>query len=543
MRGRSLELREYWLIVRRWWWLLVLCTLLGGGASFLVTYRQPRTYQASTLLMFGASVGSREYDQSALDRIRSLAQTYAQLLKLDKMRESVRDALGLPFLPSASASLVPNTNLLRITVADTQADRSALIADEMARQLILQSPSAPERQEQAYREFVESQLADLESEIDQLSEAILSAKEMGDSERVTQLQEALSVRRANYSSLISYLKGSSVLAISVFEPARVPTSPRSPDVERNSLLGAVVGLMIATGIAFLIEYLDDSIKGPAEIEEQLQLPTLGTISEMTTNGVHPERIVDDDPISRFAEGYRMLWTNLRYSVPGNPRAGFFLVTSVEPGAGKTTTASNLAIVAADSGRPTILIDADMRRSYLHRIWDCDREPGLSALLVGETESLDDVLRPTTVDRLLLLPAGRRPPNPAELLGSPRMIELMQELAERAEVVVLDAPPVFAVADARILASLVTGTLLVADLGRTRLQAFAEALDELKKGGVVLGAVLNRLDLDRRGYYYYYHSYGYYDHYYGYGDSGDDSRGDRRKKRRRKKRETEATEAT
>ena len=160
------------------------------------------------------------------------------------------------------------------------------------------------------------------------------------------------------------------------------------------------------------------------------------------------------------------------------------------------------------------------------------------MLVGETDSIDDALQPTTVDRLRLLPAGPNSPSPAELLGSQRMVDLMRELSERADVVVLDAPPFFSVADAGILASLVTGTILVADIGRTKLQGFALAVDAIRKvGGVVLGAVLNRLDPRHQSGYYYSGYYGYYGHAY-----GDDGRDHQRSGRRRRHRKEDVRDA-
>ena len=491
--------------------------------------------------MVGASMDVVNPTTGEIQTSQKLAQTYAELLQTRSIREAVQATLDLPDLPDVSVTLLRDTQLLRITVADTVPERAAAAADELARQLIRESPSAPERQEQAYRAFVQSQLVELEDEIEALSRAVVSARESGDRETVARLQEELSLRRANYSGLLSYIKGTSTNQVRLFEEARVPRNPTAPKVMQNTVLAAIVALMLAAGAAFLIEHLDDSIKYPSEIQELLQLPTLGTIAEMSANGASPEQIVHDEPVSRFSEGYRMLWTNLRYTVPGNPSTVVFMITSVEPGAGKTTTSSNLAIVAADAGRKTILVDADMRRPDLHKIWHSPQEPGLSSLLVGEVESIDEVLRPTEVDRLQLLPSGRVPPNAAELLGSPQMIEVLQALSERAEVIVLDAPPVFAVADTRILGSLVTGTILVAEIGHTSIEAFAQAMEALKVGGTVLGAVLNRLDLKRPGHYYSYHYYGYYDHYYGYGASSDDGQGDRKGKRRKDKRKAVAQE--
>ena len=541
-----MEIREYWAIARRWWWLLVLCTLVGGGSAYVVSRQIEPVYSASALLMVGGSLDVVNPSTGEIQTSQKLAQTYAELLQTHTIRETTRVALDLPRLPQVTVTLLRDTQLLRISVEDTVPQRAADTADELARQLILQTPSAPERQEEAYRRFVQSQLNELEDEIAALSEAIPAAEAVGDGESAARLHEELNVRRANYSSLLSFLKGTSVNTVRIFEHARVPTTPTKPKVMQNTLLACVVGLMLAAGAAFLIEYLDDSVKGPIEIEQILGLATLGSIAEIDVDGAEPSRIVQLDPVSRYAEGYRLLRTNLRYSLPADTRARLFMISSVEPGAGKTTTASNLAVTTAYAGQSTILVDADLRRSDVHRAWGLPKEPGLSSLLVGEVDTLDEVLRTTDVEGLQILPAGPTPPNPAELLGSARMAEVLDMLRERAEVIIFDVPPLFSVSDARVLASLVTGTILVAEVGRTSLQAIAQAAEALKKvEGQVLGVVLNRLDLRRQGYYYnnyYYGYYGYYDAYYADGGSNGDGHVRTKRRSHRRHRRTAAPEA-
>jgi len=513
------ELREYYAIFRKWWWLLALCAVLGAGAAYVVSVQMTPTYEASTLLMIGDTIDIVNPTTGEMQTSEKLAQTYAELIKTRPILDATVAALNLPDTPNVTVSLVRNTQLMRITVADSIPERAAATADELARQLIQQSPSDPQRQEQAYREFVRGQLSDLEQEIATLSQVIVAEKEKGDSETLAQLEQALNERRANYSALLSYVKGSSTNYISVIEAARIPDIPTKPKVMQNTLLAAIVGLMLAGGAAFLIEYLDDSVKSQADVE-LLGLPTLGVIAQVTTNGTGPETVTMAHPKSPFSEAYRMLRTNLRYSVAAGDKRRVYLVTSVGPAEGKTTTAANLAVVMAQGGQRTILVDADLRRPRIHKVFDCANEVGLTSLLVGEVESLDEALRSTEVDGLRVLPCGAVPPNPAELLGSARMAHLLDELSAHADIVILDSPPILAVTDAGILAGMVTGTILVAEAGETRLEAFAQGAELIKKtGGNLLGIVLNRLH-NKRGGYYYYH-YNYYSRYgYGYGENGD-----------------------
>jgi len=507
-----MELKEYIALVRKWWWLLLLCTLLGGGAAYVVSNRMERTYEASTLLMVGGSMDVLNPTQGDMQTSQRLLPTYAELVKTSTVLDATVAALNLPTRPRVSVSLVSAAQLLRITVADSRPDRAAATADELARQLILQSPSAPQRQEQAYREFVNSQLRELEAEMNTLSKAILSTKESGgDQETIMRLEAEMNVRRANYSALLAYIKDLSTNYVRVVDPAQVPTTPTKPKVLQNTLLAAVVGLMLAAGAALLIEYLDDSVKGQDDIEQVLGLPTLASIASVPSNGTTSGPITLADPKSPFAEAYRMLRTNLRYSVPASTSKRVFLITSVGPKEGKSTIVSNLGVAMAQGGYKTILVDSDLHRPRLHKLLGCPNELGLTSLLVGEVDSLDDVLQPTEVEGLFVLPSGPLPPNAAELLGSPRMLELLDELSERADIVILDSPPVLAVTDASILASMATGTIMVVEVGQTRLDACVQGVEALRKvGGNLLGVALNRLDVKRRGYYYYYHYYHAYD---------------------------------
>lgn len=535
-----MELRQYWAIARKWWWLLVLCTVLGAGTSYLVSVNTQPTYEASSLIMIGGSVDIVNPDTGAMQTSEKLAQTYAQLLKTRPILEATRDALGLPTLPKVNVTLVSGTQLLRITVSDSDPQRAAATADELARQLILQSPSGPQREEQAYRAFVNEQLKELETEIADLTDAVVAASSSASSDEVGRLQQELNVRRANYSSLLAYLKGSSVNFIQVIETAQAPLLPTKPKVMQNTLLAAVVGLMLAAGAAFLIEYLDDSVKGQADIEEALGLPVLGAVADIVAEGATPELIAVTHPKSAFAEAYRMLRTNLHYSLPASKQR-VFMVSSVEPGAGKTTTACNLAVVLAQAGQKVILIDGDLRRPSVHKVFGCPNETGLTPLLVGEVTSVEAVLQTTEVAGLRVLPCGPIPPNAAELIDSPRMAELVTELVKLADIVVFDSPPLFAVADARILATLTTGVVLVVQAGQTSLTGCLEAQETLKKvGATVLGVVLNRLRLKRGGYGYGYGGY-YYNYYYSYGTDGEKSKHRSRKGHRHHRPTPEAAE--
>ncbi|MFL7794471.1 MAG: CpsD/CapB family tyrosine-protein kinase, partial [Anaerolineae bacterium] len=214
--------------------------------------------------------------------------------------------------------------------------------------------------------------------------------------------------------------------------------------------------------------------------------------------------------------------NIRFSSVDKP-IRTLLVTSAGPTEGKSTTAANLAAVMAQAGLKAIIVDADLRRPRLHRVFSIHPRGGLTGSLLEGT--MDGRLQPSQIEGLAVLPAGERPPNPSELLGSRRLRELLGLLTQHVDVVVIDSPPVLPVTDAAVLAQNVDGVLLVVDAGETRREIAQHAVESLRQVGAnVIGAVLNRVSAGKGGYYNYYHEY--------YGDGGE-----KRKRRERKKQET------
>jgi len=514
------ELREYWAIVRRWWWLLLVCMVLGAGTAYVVSINTEPTYEASALLMIGGSLEQVDPTTGDMQTSQRLAQTYAELVKTRTILDAVVRELGLPRRPDVTVSIPSNTQMLRITVADSIPSRAAAAANELGRQLVLQSPSAPERQEQAYREYVHQQIAELQDEMDALSRAIVAENEGGaDPDRIKRLEEELNARRTAWSTLLTYLKGSSINEVRIFEEAVAPTAPTKPKVMQNTLLAAVVGLMLAGGAAFLIEYLDDSVRDQRDVTDLLGLPMLGVVGALGEGQQLPTVLAENEPRSPLAEAFRMVRTNLSYALPAQEGARRYLVTSAGPTEGKTTVTANLATVMAQAGQRVILVDADLRRPTLYKAFGVPSKPGLTSYLAGMVASVDDILIDTEMDGVRMLSCGPLPPNAAELLNSARMEQLLDELDDRCDVVLLDSPPLLAVADAAILACMVSGVILVLEAGTTRLEGAAAAMDVLSKAGAkVLGAVLNNVKLRRRGYgsdyYYYYYYYASHD-----GDQG------------------------
>lgn len=222
---------------------------------------------------------------------------------------------------------------------------------------------------------------------------------------------------------------------------------------------------------------------------------------------HPLGLIIANPKSGVAEAYRSLRTNIQFYNVGE-RMRRLLVTSAGPNEGKSTTSSNLAITFAQTGNQVILLDADLRRPFLHRVFQVSNLVGLTNVMVGES-TLEEAIRPTEVPGLSVLTSGPIPPNPAEMLGSARMKEVLDQLSALADVVIIDSPPIIAVTDASVLAPQVDGVVLVAGAGLVNREMAQRAKAQLEAVGArILGVVLNGVDAEGSGYYYYYY------HYYG-----------------------------
>ncbi len=516
-----MELRQYVNVLLKWWWMILASVVVAGGASYVGTRTMPRTYLSRTTLMVGQTLQNPNATQADFSTGEVLAQSYADLTRREPVLRATLEALGLKWQwvvlrDMVSTRVVPGTQLFEISVVDTDPQRAAVLADQIAQQLILQSPAADDAQKEAERQFTLGQIQDLKTniqhgqdEMQQLDDTIskaTSAKQLQDARaRQTALQAQISSWQATYAQLEANLQQGAPNSLSVVEPAQVPTTFVGPRILVNVLLASLVGLALACAAAFLLEYLDDSIKSPDDVRQAIGLKTLGNIGRIEGEDYPSKLVVVKYPRSPVAEAYRILRTNLRLDEDERPLRTL-MVTSAGPQEGKSIMVANLAVVLAQSGKRVVLVDADLRRPSQHHIFDLENHVGLSTVLEVENANLADILQATNVIGLSILPSGPLPDNPAELLGSRRMMDLIELLSEYADVVVFDSPPVMAVADATILAARVDGTLLVVDSGRTRRGLFQRTKEALVANGArLLGVAMNRFSSLDGAYYQYYYS--------------------------------------
>ena len=305
------------------------------------------------------------------------------------------------------------------------------------------------------------------------------------------------LQTANQTGMAGAYKGSN---IQIVDAAEVPRWPILPNTPRDLTVSLVAGCLLAIGLVFGFEYLDSRIKTPDELKTHLGLPFLGLVPVVSGKGEAPILLQNDAVPANFSEALRAIRTSVIFS-SADEGSRSIVVTSTAPHEGKTLVSSNLACALAQTGQRVVLVDGDMRRPRIHEVLGCPQEPGLSNVLVG-TSRLREAVVPTSIAHLHVLPAGHIPPNPAELLGSNRYLELVHELGQHYDWVVIDAPPVMAVTDAAVIAHTATGVVFVVGADMTPRRNAIAAVDQLTTARAkFIGAVLNRVDVKRHSYYY------------------------------------------
>lgn len=519
----SLALRQYALIVWRWLWLIMLCALLAGGAGYALSVNTVPVYQSATSLLINqARTGNGSSDYNALLTSERLAKTYAELMTKRPLLEAVIANLQLAtdaesLARRVSVAPVVNTQLLNLAVEDTDPRRAADIANTIVKVFVEQNQALQNSRYTDTRQSLERELAKVQLDIDSTQAALGALKSppsAADEAERERLQTLLAQYRGSYATLLKSL-GDVQLAeaqnsdtLSVAEAARPELAPVRPQMLRNTLLAAIVGVLLALGLAFLIEFLDDRVKSAGQAAKLAGAVALGAVGRFPKEAAQSQLVTLSLPNSPLAEAYRMLRVNLDFAAIDSPLRAV-TVTSANPSEGKSTTIANLAVALAEAGKQVILVDTDLRRPTLHKVFGLTNERGVTtALLNPGAASLAEQLLPTEVAGLRLLACGPIPPNPAELLSSRRMAELVEALKGMAEIVLFDTPPLLVFADAALLARACDGTILVARARTTRAGALRQARAQLYQAGIrLLGVVLNGVATPRGGNYSYYYYYG------------------------------------
>jgi succinoglycan biosynthesis transport protein ExoP len=423
--------------------------------------------------------------------------------------DGVKQQLGLTELDSKSIQVDPlqNTQLLTVTVQDTEAQRAAAIANALVSVFASQVQADQSARYTDSQNNLEVQMAAMQQQIQTTTTSLNMLAETPENlvtrsslqVNLTQLQNSYSYLLQSYSQLRLAIAQSTSTVVQK-DPAVPDLVPVKPQPVRSGILAAVVGLLLAGGVIFLIEFLDDTIRDPQEITRKWGVPVLGIITRFKPNG--GPLITVNQPRAPVSEAFRSLRTSLEFAAVDSPLRSI-LITSPSPQDGKTTV---------------ILLDADLRRPQIHKQFQLMNRLGLSNKLVQPKDQLSGSIQNTGLPTLKVITSGSLPPDPSELLGSAKMEEMMSSLVDQFDFLILDTPPVMMVTDAIVLASRVNGVILVVKPSVTRRTELHHVIDQLKQVNArLLGVVLNDVDVGRARYRYYrrYYTSSKYKYYKGY----------------------------
>ncbi|WP_431796607.1 polysaccharide biosynthesis tyrosine autokinase [Microbacterium enclense] len=452
-----MELRDYLRVLHRNWIIVVALTILGGAGAYGWSLLQTPTYQAGTQLYVSVrsdAAGASELVQGtsfARQAVVSFVDVVDSALVLDRVINDLDLDVSAQQLAQTVQAVSPTDSvIISIDVSNTDAEMAASIANSIGAN---------------FADVVVNQLE----------------KPEGD---------AISLVR-----------------VETIEPALVPTSPSSPRIPINVVLGVVLGLALGLGIAILRSILDTRIHSLHDIEAATAAPVLGGIA-LDPDAKKRPLIVHADPRNPRAESFRSLRTNLQFiDVDGETRS--FVVSSAGPGEGKSTTTANLAIALAETGARVALVDGDLRLPRVADYMGIEGGVGLTDVLIGRAE-LVDVLQQWGTGKLFVLPSGRTPPNPSELLGSQAMQRTLEALASAFDYVLIDAPPLLLVTDAAVVSRFTSGVLMVAASGATKKPQLTAAVEKLDAIGSRLFGVIVTMLPSRGPDSYSYGSYSYAD---------------------------------
>jgi capsular exopolysaccharide synthesis family protein len=501
--GVSSGARELGALALRWWWLILLCGVIAGGTAYIVTRDQKPAYEASTTLIVGRSLeAGSTLDPREVQSNELLAQTYADIARRQPVLQGVVDTLELEIgwrtlRERVRANPVESTQLLEIVAESRSPGEAEAIADETARQLIkLQSEAGLESEQ---RRFVSDQLQDLSQKIveaqqqvdgleSRLSGTVSDEERQSLRDQISALQQQISDWQATYADFLANAQPTSD-TLAVVESARATSRPVRASVALNTVVAAILGVLIALGTAALWERSVSTFKSAGDVSRELGLPFLGGVRSTTrgrwANPVNGPIVPPSPP----ADDYRILRSSIESLSLARPIRSI-LVTSPSERDSRTTTVSNLGIVMAQAGTRTVLIDADIRQPMLHDIFGVPESPGLTDYLKSGSQ-ITEALKPTSVENLQILTTGSPVSNPSELLDSPGMSRLLELLQPVADVVILDGPSPLHFSDAVLLSKHVDGVLLVLTAGRTRRDAAQSSVMLLERAGAkLLGGVLH-----------------------------------------------------
>lgn len=526
-----MELRDYLNVISVRRGVIIAATLIVASVAVAMSLLQPKVYSGEAKVLISEKDTSAAILGTLVPELSSqperAMQTQVQLVTLRPVAEATIKRLDLGTTPEAllagvSVSAVGQTNIITIQSTASSPQMAAKIANTMAEEYVSASRERKRESMKAAADEVEQRLEVARQEILALGRKI---QETGSTD---ELSAQLQIATGTYTTLADKLEELRINeqletgSGSVVQEAVASDAAISPKPKRNGMIGLAVGLIFGLGMAFLYEYLDNTIKSTEEAEKIYGGPVLGIIPvDKLEKGQKRRLTIVDAPGSPAAESYRVVRNSLDF-INFEHDLRTLLITSATPGEGKSTVSANLAMSLAQAGKKVVLISCDFRRPTTDQFFAVNNLIGLSDVLLG-THSLKAALQRPVDEQLLVLTAGKMPPNPSELLASAKMSEVVESLEEWADWVIIDTPPILAVADPVSIARWADGVLMVSKAGESTREAALKAVELLGKvGATVAGVAIWGLDETKNrpgyGYGYGYYTGGYYYQrsYYGYG---------------------------
>jgi len=528
---RELELRDYLDVLRRRKWIVAGVTAIVVSASIVVSLLETSVYRATAEILLQTRASERIFDptEGQIDsQDRLLIDTEIQVMRSRSVQDAAEAELGRA--PDVAISSRGETSVVAVSaddpepaVAAREANTFARVYIETRRQQQIDDLLAASAEVEAKIAEIDEQLAALIDPIEALDRQIAAAGSTAEADRLGDEQDrlreeaaaqrtALQTQRASYSAQLGQLELAGNLTrtggAQLVSQAQTPTSPVSPKPLRNGVLALVVGLLLGVGLAFLRDYLDESIRTRDDVERATGVPVLGSIPivEGWKDGNTPVLVAAADPHAPASEAYRSLRTSVQFLGLDDP-IKLLQFTSATAAEGKTTTLANLAVSMAEAGSRVLVVCCDLRKPRIHEFFGLDNTVGFTSVLVGDTDIDQAVQEVAGTPRLSLLASGPKPPNPAELLSSARVEKLFDWLRSAYDIVLVDSPPVLPVTDAAVLARYADATVLVATAGVTGRKELARSVETLASvQAKLVGAVLNGTAGD--GAYYYRYGYGH-----------------------------------
>lgn len=508
--GRELDLRGYFAVVRRRWPVVAICTATLVAAVFALSVVQTDQYEgeARVLVHPRASEGVFDVERGpGLDPELAL-RTEIEIIESEPVHRAVEEELGP--VDEVAAERVSETLVIEVKARSSDPRRAARITNAFANSYI------DLRREQAVNdllgagEVIQAKIVETQAEIDEL-EARLAAAEPAQQATLQAQLEALVSQVALFEQRLDEVQVEAALktgGVQLAAAATVPTEPVSPRPLRNSLLAVLLGVVLGLSLVALMEYLDESVKSRAALEEAANgialLAAVPRVRDWTDGSFNALAIAGPTPDGPVAEAYRRLRTSVEL-LGADRRQRVLQITSPDSGDGKTTTVCGLAVAMASLGRRVVIVDGDMRRPRLHQIFGVPNDFGLSSILAGADPATAAQAVPG-IDRLWLVPSGPVPANPSELLADRPMAAFLHQLKGLYDFVIVDSPPVLPVTDATLLAAWVDASVLVATQHKTSVRQVRAAVDRLRQvEAPLVGTVLNGADRDAEGHDY---TYGY-----------------------------------